>query len=202
MLTPKQKQVLEYVRQYIQDRGLAPSLRDIMNALALSSPSTVHRHLAELERKGYIERGGYHSKRSIQILDTEAMFLLPLKGTIAAGVPLEVVEDSTDTIEVSSQFFTEKSAKSRYVLQVAGDSMIDMGLLDGDYVVIEHRDHAENGEVVAALYNGGATLKEYRKTGNRVQLHPKNKKYRPINVTSHDEFLIRGVLVGSFRQYA
>lgn len=202
MLTPKQHEVLEYVRTYIRERGLAPSLRDIMNALRLSSPSTVHRHLSELERKGYIERGGYHSKRSIQILDAEATFMLPLKGTIAAGVPLEVVEDSTDTIEVSSQFFSERSQKPRYVLQVAGDSMEDMGLLDGDYVVIEHRDHAENGEVVAALYNGGATLKEYRRVGGTVMLFPKNKKYQPIKVTPHDEFLIRGVLVGSFRQYA
>lgn len=205
MLTPKQKEVYEYIQGYIAKNGFAPSLRDIMNGLSLASPSTVHRHLQELERKKFIRMGGYHAKRSIEVLSSEALsmgiFELPLLGSIAAGEPLEIVEESRETVEVPSCFTKTVKSQKRYVLQVSGDSMIDMGLLDGDYVVIEQRDYANDGEVVAALLNGGATLKEYRKGEQGVVLYPKNTKYHPIPVRKQDDFLIRGVLVGSFRQY-
>lgn len=197
MLTKKQKEVLDYFQDYYREHGILPSLREAAEDLGMKSHSAVHRYLDVLDDKGFIKKGEYHTKRNFEIIAPGDDLLFA--GTVAAGEPLEVVEEGTETIEVPKRFVD--SRKKRYVLEVEGDSMQDMGLLSGDYVVVESREEADNGEVVVAMLNGGATLKELKKNKTGVELIPKNEKYKPIKVGGDDDFSVIGVLIGSFRQY-
>jgi repressor LexA len=197
MLTKKQKEVLDYIKDFLSKEKVVPSLREVASGLGMKSHAGVHRYVRVLEEKGYLKKGGYHSKRDLELLGGESE--LVLAGSVAAGEPLEVVEEGTETIEIPKYFIDRR--KKRFVLQIEGDSMQDMGLLSGDYVVIEQRKIVDNGEVIVAMLNGGATLKEFRKEDGVIKLCPKNERYRPIKVKEGDQFFICGVLVGSFRKY-
>lgn len=204
-LYKRQRQILEFITQYIQRNGHSPTLQEIATALGVSSLATVHEHLEAMEKKKVIRRHD-GAVRGIEILDEKMAGLtsapvameLPVLGFIAAGAPIEPHTDPNATINVPPTMMTGK--KRAFVLQVKGDSMIEAGILDRDYVVVEQTEAANNGEVVVALLeNGFATLKRYFKEATRIRLEPANSAMSPIFVT---KVRIQGKVVGVIRRYA
>ena len=200
-LYPRQKQILEYLRQYIQRNGYSPTLQQLAEALGVRSLATVHEHLGALAKKGLIRR--YEGAvRGIELtdksLDVPIIGVeLPILGFIAAGSPIEPHTDPEASISVSPNLISGK--KTAFVLQVKGDSMIEDGIFDGDFVVIEEQEEAKNGDIVVALLeNGLATLKRYFKEASRIRLEPANAKMSPIFAT---KVKIQGRVVGVMRQY-
>jgi len=206
-LTKRQKQVLDCLVSFQNKKGYAPSYEEIAKALDLASLATVHKHILTLERKGFIRRG-YNQSRSIEVLqlpkpvreeiiERAAVTELPLVGRIAAGRPLESVEDR-ETISLSD--FTR--SKNVFVLKVKGESMVEDHILDGDFVVVEPTQVANNGEIVVALLHGEeATLKRfYREGAGRVRLQPANAEMEPIRVAAND-VKIQGRVLGVLRKY-
>lgn len=197
----RQLQILDFIKQYIQATGTAPTLKQIADAIGVSSLATVHEHLQALEQKKLIKKS--HGKaRSIELLDVVPDFVergleVPILGFIAAGAPLEPYTDPNATLSIPASFFSGK--RRTYVLQVKGESMIEEQIRDGDYVVIEQTEEANNGDIVVALLdNGMATLKRYYKEATRIRLEPANAKMSPIFVKN---VRIQGKVVGLIRKY-
>lgn len=203
ILYPRERQILEFVAQFIQRHGYAPTLREIGAGVGLSSVATVHEHLVKLEAKGYI-RKIIGSKRGIEVLKDLTRFQmgdqgidLPVLGFIAAGAPLEPHTDPNLYLQVAPWMVTK--GKTAYALQVKGESMIEEGILDGDFVIIQHQNDANNGDiVVAVLANGFATLKRIFFEQTRVRLEPANSKMAPIFAT---EVKVQGKVVGLIRKF-
>ncbi|MBI2103927.1 transcriptional repressor LexA [Candidatus Woesebacteria bacterium] len=197
----RQGQILSFIKQYIQSKGSAPTLREIADALGVSSLATVHEHLVTLQEKGLIKRKSGRT-RSIELLGLSTVTPeegvdAPIMGYIAAGAPIEPYTDPNATISIPSTFITGK--KRVYVLQVRGESMIEEQIRDGDYVVIEQAEQATDGEIVVALLdNGMATLKRFFKEPTRIRLEPANAKMSPIFVKN---VKIQGKVVGLIRRY-
>lgn len=197
----KQRKILDYIRQYIQSKGTAPTLREIAAAVGVSSLATVHEHLTSLEQKGLIKRKPGKS-RSIDIIHEDVDFMeegleAPILGFIAAGAPIEPYTDPHAKMSIPSSFISGE--KRTYVLQVRGESMIEEQIRDGDYVVVEESDSANNGDIVVALLdNGMATLKRFFKEATRIRLEPANAQMSPIFVTN---VRIQGKVVGLIRKY-
>jgi repressor LexA len=198
ILTRRQKELIDYLHDYIADKGYAPTLEEIGEHFGLSSLATVHKHLTNLESKGLIRRKWNHS-RAVEMVPQKkkaAAVELPLLGRVAAGQPIEAIE-TPGTIAVPEDLVRRDSS---FVLQVKGDSMIDDGILDGDYVVVEERQVAQNGDTVLAIMEGDATVKRfYRDRGGKVRLQPANEKMEPIVVKDRD-LEIRGIVVAVFRK--
>jgi repressor LexA len=200
-LYPKQRQVLDFINQFIQNRGCAPTLSELAQAIGVRSLATVHEHLQVLESKGVIKR--YRGKdKGIEINpdylpEKQNGVALPILGFIAAGQPIEPYTDPDATFNISPAMISSK--KRAYVLQVKGDSMVEEGILDGDYVVIEEEENAHDGDIVVALLeNGLATLKRYYQEHNRIRLEPANAAMAPIFATN---VKIQGKVVGLIRRY-
>lgn len=197
----KERKVLDFIVQYIQRRGYSPTLQEIADGCSLKSPATVHEHIWYLIKKGYLKKTDGVS-RSIEIVNEniqagQSEVQLPLMGFIAAGKPLEAYTDPDATFPIAASMINPK--KSAYVLKVKGDSMIEDGILDGDYVVIEHQETANNGDIVVALLeNGFATLKRYFKEDNQIRLMPANSQMQPIYATN---VTVQGVVVGLVRRF-
>lgn len=199
-LAPVQRQTLEYLRGFISDKGFAPTLKDISSFIGVRSPSTAHFHLSRLEDKGYIRRGQDGSIELIEIDELQASSspcAVPLVGLIAAGSPIEAIEDSSVMIDVPPQFIERK--KEIYCLQVTGDSMIDAHIMDGDVIIVAKQDTADDGQIVVAiLEDNTATLKTFRRLkGGKVMLIPHNPTMQPITV---DKVEIQGRLIGLIRE--
>lgn len=200
--TKRQKQLLNFVSKYIEKRGYSPTYEEMAEALDVNSPATIFCHLQELAKKGFLKiyKGAV---RGIELLDSQLTphnsplnVELPMIGYIAAGLPIEVVTQ-TETIVVSSSLISGK--KSAFVLRVKGESMVEEGILDGDYVVIEEQNTANNGDIVVALLPGGfATLKKFYKEKTRIRLEPANSKMEPIYATS---VKIQGKVKGVIRKF-
>jgi repressor LexA len=200
ILTRRQKELCDYLQDYIATRGYAPTLEEIGAHFGLSSLATVHKHLSNLELKGLITRK-WNLSRAIEITPpqktTEAI-ALPLLGRVAAGAPIEAVE-MHDSLAIPVDLV--RRPHNAFTLQVKGESMIGEGILDGDYIVVEARPTAEAGETVVALVNGEATVKKfYRERGGRVRLQPANPQMDPI-IAKGKEVEIRGVVVAVMRKY-
>lgn len=203
-LYKKQKQILEFISQYIQSEGHSPTLKEIADAMQLSSLATVHEHLKTLENKGVIKR--YEGTvRGIEITDdrfeTEmSSITLPLVGYIAAGEPIEAIENSLERISVAADMVNK--SKRCYVLQVKGDSMIEERIFDGDYVVIQQQETANDGDIVVALIDSEfATLKTiYYEDNGMIRLQPANEKMDPIFIEP-DRLTIQGKVTGVIRRY-
>jgi repressor LexA len=205
-LTKRQKEVLDYLVTFLNKHGYSPSFEEIARALKLTSLATVHKHLSTLERKGYIRRG-YNQSRSLEILQLPKpireqvmerhVVELPLMGRIAAGKPLEAVEERES---ISLGDFSR--GHGTYVLQVKGDSMQDDHILDGDFIVVEQTQVANQGEIVVALVGGDeATVKRlYREPGGKVRLQPANSQMQPIILPATD-VNVQGRVVGVLRKY-
>jgi repressor LexA len=199
-LTRRQHQVLDVIREFIDEYGYSPSLEEIGARLDLSSVATVHKHVSHLVNKGFVRRA-WNQNRSIEIVgdgDTSGAISLPLAGTIAAGVPLEAIPTS-ETITVPSDMV--RDPQRTFVLKVQGDSMINEQIRDGDFVVVERRANAHNGETVVALIDRSeATLKRLFREGASVRLQPANPAVRPLIIPA-DRVEIQGVVVGTIRRY-
>jgi repressor LexA len=199
-LTKRQREILDYLHEFIQQHGYAPSLEEIGRRFNLSSLATVHKHLTNLQEKGFIRRA-WNRSRSVELLPSRSggrAVELPLMGYVAAGLPIEAVA-SQESIAVPESLVGGK--RDTYVLRVRGDSMIDEQIRDGDWVVVEDRKSAENGEMVIALVGGqDVTLKKFYKENGRIRLQPANQGMQPIFVDL-DGVQIQGVVVGVMRKY-
>ena len=200
-LTKRQREILTYLSSYCEDNGYAPSFEEIASQFNYNSLATVHEHLTNLERKGYIKRS-YNESRAIEILPSEAYpksVELPLLGAVAAGVPIESLAHS-ETMAVPDDFIRRHG--SHYVLKVRGNSMIDAHIGDGDFVIVNERRSADNGEMVIAMMQGtAATVKKfYRERDGRIRLQPANDTMEPLYVHEND-ISIHGVVVGVLRRF-
>ena len=197
-LTKRQKQLIDYLNNYISEHGYAPTLSEVGQYFGLSSLATVHKHLHNLEQKGFIKRQHNHSRAlEVSAADKSHRGRLKLLGQVAAGAPIEAVEGN-ETISVPDDFIRRDNT---FCLRVKGDSMIEDGIRDGDYIIVEGRDSADNGETVVALIGNEATVKKFfREPGGQVRLQPANAAMDPIMVTEGD-LAIRGVVVGLMRHY-
>jgi repressor LexA len=210
-LTERQRDILQFIRDFQRQRGIAPTHREICDHFGFSSYGTVYKHLSLLQKKGLIRRD-WNQKRGVEVIDSPAapapapavatatnaagVRELPLFGYIAAGRPLDV-EVSDETITVPERL---TSRGENYVLKVRGDSMVEDGILDGDYVIIVRRQNAENGEMVVANVSGEVTLKRFYHEGERVRLQPANSYMNPIYAQARD-VAVQGVVVGLMRRF-
>ena len=202
-LTRRQREIYDYLAEFIESNGYAPSLEEIAARFGLSSVATVHEHLENLEEKGAVRRDP-HRSRAIELTDgggrgsRESAVLLPLLGRVAAGQPLEAVPDD-ETLAVPESMLGRGET---FVLRVAGDSMIDEHIEDGDYVIVERRDTARSGERVVALIDGeNATLKTlFREPDGRIRLQPANERLAPLYYDA-SRVRIQGVAIGVLRKY-
>jgi len=199
-LSIRQTNILDYIKKEIKTKGYPPSVREIGEAVGLSSSSTVHGHLTILEQKGYIRRDAT-KPRAIEITDgasdqiTKEMVNVPIIGKITAGQPILAVENVEDSFPVPLDFIG--SNKDLFMLNVSGDSMIEAGILDGDYVIIEKVEYAQNGDIVAALIDDEATVKRFFKEKGHIRLQPENRFMTPIIV---EDVKILGKVAGLYRR--
>lgn len=196
-LTPKQQRVLQYLRDYRAAKGCAPTQWEIAKRFKLKSLGSVQDYLKVLEAKGYLSRT-WNGKRALQLNEQGIPAVcIPLAGRVAAGRPIEAVEQN-ETIDVPASLL---KGGENFALQVEGDSMIEDGIHDGDVVIVRKQSDATRGETVVAVVDGEATVKRYYPRRTSVELHPANAAYQPIVVGSDQEFRIAGVVVGLLRKY-
>ena len=199
MLTKRQKELVDYLDAYILKAGYAPTLEEIGQHFGLSSLATIHKHLTNLERKGMIRRK-WNRSRALEVVPQQkraSAIELPLVGRVAAGVPIEPMEQQ-DSISVPEELVGRGET---FVLRVKGTSMVQDGILDGDYVVVQSRNQADNGDMVVALVRGEATVKRfYREKAGMVRLQPANETMTPILARAND-VEIRGVVTAVMRKY-
>lgn len=215
-ITKKQKAVLDFIAQTIEETGIAPTVRDICVGLGLSSPSTVHVHLKTLEGKGYIHRDPLKS-RCITIVGQERnaspapantineppvgigefsnIVSLPVVGNVAAGLPILAEQNVTETIPLPTEIVGDSSS---FLLKVRGDSMVEIGINDGDYVVVKEQPTATNGDIVVAVIDDGATVKRFFRERDHIRLQPENSSMEPIIV--REDVIIAGKVVAVFRR--
>lgn len=200
-LKPKERKVLDFIRDSITENGFAPSVRDICVALDIKSTSTVHLYLRRLEEKGYIDRCDGKS-RAIRVDSyhtaprDENSYRVPILGQVAAGVPILTVENFDGYLDYTTMKKYDKDAL--FALKVSGTSMIEAGILDGDYVVVEQRPYADNGDIVVAMIDDSATVKRFFKEKGRYRLQPENAAMKPIYT---DEVTVLGKVVACIRYY-
>ena len=197
-ISPKQKEILEYIKSQILERGFPPAVRDICEAVHLKSTSSVHSHLETLEKNGYIRRDPT-KPRAIEILDDSFNFMrremvnVPIIGRVAAGEPILAEQNIENYVPIPMEYMPNSQT---FILKVKGESMINAGILDGDFVLVEQRATARNGEMVVALIEDGATVKTFYKEDGYIRLQPENDTMDPIIVT---DLQILGKVIGIFR---
>lgn len=199
-MKPKERAIFEYIREAIATEGFAPSVRDICAALNIKSTSTVHMYLRRLEQKGCIQRCDGKS-RAIRVDKPEATrsentYTVPILGQVAAGVPILTIENFDGYLDYTTM--KKYDYDSLFALKIAGSSMIEAGIFDGDYVIVEQRPYADNGDIVVAMIEDEATVKRFFKEKGRYRLQPENSAMEPIIV---DNVSILGKVVASIRYY-
>ena len=202
-ITDKQREILEYIKNEILNRGFPPSVREICEAVKLKSTSSVHAHLETLEKNGYIRRDPT-KPRTIEILDDNFNLLrremvnVPVVGVVTAGQPILAVENIESYFPVPAEMMPNKQC---FILHVKGESMVNAGILDGDQVLVQQQPDAENGEIVVALLGEDATVKRFYKEDGYYRLQPENDTMDPIIVNQDEDFQILGKVVGVFRLF-
>lgn len=197
-ITQKQSEILEYIKSQILNKGYPPSVRDICSAVNLKSTSSVHAHLESLEKNGYIRRDPT-KPRTIEIIDDNfnltrrEMVNVPVLGQVAAGEPILAVDNITGYFPIPSEFMPNEET---FILTVKGDSMINIGIYNGDQIVVEKCNTAENGEIIVALIDDSATVKRFYKENGHIRLQPENDFMDPIIV---DDCMILGKVMGLMR---
>lgn len=199
MMTKRQKQLVDFLRDYIDDHGYAPTLDEIGRHFGLASLATVHKHLRNLEEKGFIKRLANHS-RAMELSPTvrgARAVMVPLAGRVAAGTPIEPVEDQ-EMIAIPEDLIGRGET---YALRVRGTSMVGEGILDGDIIVVESYVRPENGATVVAVVRGEATVKKlYRERGGRIRLQPANDRLAPM-ICRAEDVEVRGIVIAVLRRY-
>lgn len=199
-ISPKQEAILEFIKSEILAKGYPPAVREICAAVGLKSPATVHAHLNNLEANGYIRRDPTKN-RAIEIIDDDFNLTrrecaqVPIIGQVAAGSPILAEENITDYFPIPTDMLPNSQV---FMLKVKGESMIDAGILDGDNVIVKQTNTANNGDMVVALIEDGATVKTFYKERDHIRLQPENPDYEPIIVT---DVKILGKVIGVFRLY-
>ena len=197
-ISAKQQQILDYIKSQILNKGYPPSVRDICSAVELKSTSSVHSHLEKLEKNGYIKRDPAKS-RTIEIVDDDfnevrrEMSYVPEIGSVAAGAPLLAVENTEGYFPIPTEYLPNSKT---FILKVQGDSMIDVGIYEGDRIIVEQCNTASNGEIIVALVDDSATVKRFFKEDNHIRLQPENQFMDPIIV---EDCRILGKVIGLFR---
>ena len=194
-LTDRQKSIFDYLSGFMEEKGFAPSIREMCREFKIRSTKAIHSHLKTLEEKGYIKRSS--NARSIEILGRKRVVNLPLVGTVAAGRPILAVENIEDTIPVAWDM--AKNMRDGFILKVRGDSMIDAGINEGDMIIVKPQPDANNGDIVVAMIDDEATVKKYFRRSDHIVLQPYNSRYAPIKVTK--EFRLVGKVQGLIRKY-
>ena len=199
-LTPREREILDYIKNTIRNEGYAPSVRDICNALGMKSTSTVHTYLARLEEKGAIQKDAGKS-RTLRVDNGSApgssTVRVPILGKVAAGMPILAVENYDGYIDFPRPS-SRMTSNDLFALKVQGESMIEVGILDGDTIIVEKANTANDGDIIVALVEDEATVKTFYREGNRFRLQPENSTMKPIYV---DELIVLGKLVASMRFY-
>lgn len=202
-LSSKQLEILNFIKSETQTKGYPPSVREICKAVELKSTSTVHGHLSKLEKKEYIRRDPA-KPRAIEILDkysefsidiTREIVNIPIVGSVTAGEPILAIENIEDTFPIASNLI--KGAQSPFMLRVKGESMINAGIHDGDFILVQQQSIAENGDIVIALLNQEATVKRFFKEENYIRLQPENDFMSPILTK---EVVVLGKVIGLYRK--
>ena len=202
-ISDKQREILEYIKAEILNKGYPPAVREICEAVKLKSTSSVHAHLETLEKNGYIRRDPT-KPRAIEIVDENfnltrrEMVNVPIVGRVAAGEPILAVENIENYFPIPAEFMPNEQT---FILQVQGESMVNAGILDGDQVLVQQQPDAQNGEIVVALLGEEATVKRFYKEKNCYRLQPENDTMEPIIVDSDQEFKILGKVFGVFRLF-
>lgn len=198
----KQMEIYQFLKEITKDRGYPPSVREICEAVNLRSTSTVHGHLSRLEKKGLIKRDPT-KPRAIELLGVDSpsnnnkeLLTIPIVGKVTAGAPILAVENIEDNFMLPTQFLS--SNKELFILKVVGDSMVEAGIHENDFAIIEKTSSASNGEIVVALIENEATIKRFYKESNFIRLHPENSSYEDIIV---NDCQVIGKLAGLFRNY-
>ena len=200
-ISKKQSEILEYIKNEILNRGFPPSVREICEAVNLKSTSSVHSHLETLEKNGYIRRDPT-KPRAIEIVDDNFNLVrretvnVPIIGKVAAGQPLLAVENVEGYFPIPAEYMPNSKT---FMLVVQGDSMINAGIFNGDYVIVEQQTTAENGQKVVALIDDSATVKTFYKENGFIRLQPENDSMDPILVSPNQSFQILGRVIGVFR---
>jgi repressor LexA len=202
-LTTKQKEVYQYIADYWQDHGLAPTQREIKDHFELKSFGSVQRYIKYLMEAGLLEGGDWNERRGLKPADvaepvSQDSIHIPLIGQIAAGNPIEAIEQADETIAVPKSMLSGRG--TFFALKVKGDSMIEAGILNGDLAILRSSKEANKGSIIAAVVDGEATLKHFYPKGDKIELHPANAQMRPIVVPA-SKTCIAGVLVGLWRSY-
>ncbi|ADL07939.1 transcriptional repressor LexA [Thermosediminibacter oceani] len=197
-LTPRQKQILDYIYDFLNKRGYPPSVREICSATNLKSTATVHSYLVQLEKKGYISRDP-QKPRAIVVMDKKTLgkdiVPVPLVGKVTAGQPMLAEENIQGVFSLPKEMVPDSEV---FMLKVQGDSMIDAGIFDGDYVIVKVTSTAENGDIVVALLGDEATVKRFFKEKDHIRLQPENQYMEPIIVK---DVKILGKVIGLFRKF-
>lgn len=197
-ITDKQREILEYIKQEILNKGYPPTVREMCDAVHLKSTSSIHSHLESLEKNGYIRRDP-SKPRTIEIVDDNfnltrrEVVNVPVVGSIAAGQPLLAVQNIDNYFPIPSEYMPNQDT---FMLHVKGDSMVNVGIFDGDVILVKQQNTARNGEIVAALVDDSATVKTFYKEADHIRLQPENDAMEPIIVT---DCQILGVVFGVFR---
>lgn len=198
-LTERQSGILDFIKQQIKSKGYPPSVREIGDAVGLSSSSTVHSHLSQLEKKGYIKRNAA-KPRAIEVIDNNLypgkdMINVPVVGRVTAGTPILAVEDIEDKFPLPLDFVKSEDV---FMLKIKGNSMIKAGIYNGDMVVVRKQNTASNGDIVVALLGEEATVKRFYKEADYIRLQPENDEYEPI---ISKDVIILGKVTGLLRKY-
>lgn len=197
-LTKRQEEVLGFLKEYHREAGFPPSLREICARFGIKGPQNAAKHLDALERKGFIKRKAA-SSRGVELLEARlgGGVSVPIAGRVRAGEPTLAVEDIVGRVVLDEKFFKCKDA---FVLKVEGESMINAGIADGDFVVVRPQPDASAGDIVVALIDGEATVKTFTRDGNEIVLRPENPFMEPIRVTGSEDFAIAGKVISVIRR--
>ena len=200
-ITPKQQEILEFIKESILNRGYPPAVREICEAVHLKSTSSVHSHLETMEKNGYIRRDPT-KPRAIEIMDDNfnltrrELVNVPIVGTVTAGEPILAVENIEGYFPISPEFLKNKQT---FMLKVKGESMINAGIFSGDYILVEETPTASDGEIIVALVEDSVTVKRFYKEEDHFRLQPENDAMEPILVPKNTPFSIVGKVIGLFR---
>ena len=200
-LTTVQNKIFQFIRRHFENRGVAPSTSEICKAFGFKSFGTVARHMKRLEEKGYIKRAGRRNKQGVLLADRPSAVNIPLVGTVSAGLPIEAIEGKGEKVAIPE---TLLSKGEHFALKVKGNSMVEDGIYNGDYIIVRKQERADDGQTIVALLDNEATVKNFYKYRDKIELRPANISMDPLFISGSRlrDFQIQGIVVGLFRRFS